>query len=321
MEILHPGMDKIVRPGLAPGRRARTLEPMSPRPPVPDRTRLLSQQVTAGSYFFLQLVPPRACRWALTFGGRETCNRDYVVRRSSYAYHVLEYVADGAGWVRLDGREAELRPGTVFAYGPATDFEVRTDPARPMVKYFLCLAGREVPRRLLRAGVAPGRVRRFTAHEELRSLLEDLIREGRHHRPVTGRICAALVEVLLLKLGDLATRPVRPGGAAEELFLRCKAAIDARLDQPATLKEVAAVAGIRPASVCRLFRRFLGTSPYQYLLRRKMTLAAEWLVESGKTVKETAAAVGFGDPYHFSRCFKAVHGTSPSRLRAYRRSS
>jgi len=293
---------------------------MISRPPVPDRSRLLSQQVTGGSYFFLQLVPPRTCRFALAFGGRETCNRDYLVRRSSYAYHVLEYVADGAGWVSLDGRKAELRPGTVFAYGPRTDFEVRTDPARPMVKYFLCLAGREVPHRLARAGVALGRVRSFAAHAELRSLLEELIREGRHHRPLAGRVCAALVEVLLLKLADLATRPVRPGRAAEELFLRCKATIDARLDQPVTLKEIATVVGIRPASVCRLFRRFFGTSPYQYLLRRKMTLAAEWLVESGQTVKETAAAVGFSDPYHFSRCFKTVHGTSPSQLRTYRRS-
>jgi AraC-like DNA-binding protein len=77
--------------------------------------------------------------------------------------------------------------------------------------------------------------------------------------------------------------------------------------------------GIEPSSVCRLFRRFQGTSPYQYLLRRKMILAAEYLFETGGLVKEAAQCVGFADPYHFSRCFKAVHGVSPNQLRGNRR--
>jgi AraC-like DNA-binding protein len=292
---------------------------MASLPPSRERSRLLSQQVSGSSYFFLRLVAPRASRFALVFGGRETCNPDYVVRRSSYAYHVFEYVAEGAGRVRLDGRETDLWPGAVFAYAPEARCEIRTDPARPMVKYFLCLAGPDVPARLAHAGVALGRVRALAAHAEVRSLLEDLIREGRHHGRLTARLCASLLEVLLLKLADLATRPARRGDAAEERFLRCKALMDARLEQATTLKEIATTAGIEPASVCRLFRRFHGTSPYQYLLRRKMILAAELLVESGELVKETAQRVGFADPYHFSRCFKAVHGASPSHLREYRR--
>jgi AraC-like DNA-binding protein len=31
-------------------------------------------------------------------------------------------------------------------------------------------------------------------------------------------------------------------------------------------------------------------------------------------VKEAAQRVGFSDPYHFSRCFRSVHGIPPSRL-------
>jgi AraC-like DNA-binding protein len=68
------------------------------------------------------------------------------------------------------------------------------------------------------------------------------------------------------------------------------------------------------SSVCRLFRRFQGTSPYQYLLRRKMNLAAEFLIDQGGLVKEAALKVGFADPFHFSRCFKTVHGVAPSEL-------
>jgi len=56
--------------------------------------------------------------------------------------------------------------------------------------------------------------------------------------------------------------------------------------------EISLLIGIKPTSVCRLFRRFQGTSPYQYLLRRKMIQAAEYLVETGGLVKEAAQRVG-----------------------------
>lgn len=287
--------------------------------PAREGVGLLSQQVSASRYFFLKLAPPRAARLAPVFGGCETCNADYLVRRSGFAYYGLEYVAAGAGAVQLNGRQHALGPGAVFAYAPETVCEIRTDPARPLVKYFLCLAGPEVPARLARAGVAPGQVRTLTAHAEARSAFEDLIREGRHHGRLAAQLAAVLTEVLLLKVEGLTRRPTQSGVAAEDFFLRCKALIDARAEQLGTLEEIARAVGIEPSSVCRLFRRFQGTSPYQYLLRRKMILAAEFLFETGGLVKEAAQRVGFPDPYHFSRCFKAVHGVAPNQLRGYRR--
>jgi AraC family transcriptional regulator len=41
-------------------------------------------------------------------------------------------------------------------------------------------------------------------------------------------------------------------------------------------------------------------------------------VENGGLVKEAAQKVGFGDPFHFSRCFKSVHGVAPRDLLRYR---
>jgi AraC family transcriptional regulator len=288
---------------------------------VSSRAGLLSEQVSGGRYFFLKLTPPRGARLVPVLGGCEACNADYVVRRRRFAYHGLEYVAEGAGFVTLDQREAPLAPGTVFSYAPETDCEIRTDSERPMLKYFVCLAGTGVAARLAGAGVAPGRVRALAPHAEVRTAIEELIRAGRHPGRVAARLCEALIEVLLLKIEDLATRPARSSPGAEESFARCKALIDARTEGLATLEEIAAAMRIAPSSICRLFRRFQGTSPYQYLLRRKMTIAAEFLIETGGHVREAAQRVGFADPYHFSRCFKAIHGVSPNQLRGYRRRS
>jgi len=276
---------------------------------------LLSRQVSGSRLFFLHLAPGRRGGCALALGGREHCNPDYVIRRDHFDFHVLEYVAEGRGDVMLDGEGHELVPGSVFAYAPTTQCELRTKPDDPMVKYFLCLAGRGARRLLTRAAVPPGNVRRLVAHRELTGIFEDLIREGQHAGTRTKEICAVLLELLVLKLSVAAERSASPGDVGRESFLRCKALVDARTEEMSSLREIATAAGLDVSSVCRLFRRFQGTSPYQYLLRRKMNLAAEFLIDQGVMVKEAALRVGFADPFHFSRCFKAVHGVAPSELR------
>ncbi len=273
---------------------------------------LLSRQVSGTRYFFLNLAPATG-GVELALGGRERCNPDYEIRRRGYAYFGLEYVAEGAGEAELDGERHALRAGSVFAYAPSTRCVMRTDPTRPMLKYFLCLSGRDAAKRLKRAGVAPGEARVLAAHAEIRSVVEDLVREGQRSGGLTRAICAQLLELLLLKVEDAAGAAAQ-GDPAEANFQRCKALIDAEAERLSTLREIAAAVGLEESSVCRLFRRYHDASPYQYLLRRKMNLAAAFLVEGRGRVKEAAQRVGFADPYHFSRCFKSVHGVAPSEL-------
>jgi AraC-like DNA-binding protein len=284
----------------------------------PDPARLLSQQVTGARYFFLNLAAGRREPLALTMGGREHCNPDYVIQRREFPFYVLEYVRSGQGTLRLDRRRHALRPGMVFAYAPTTDCEIHTNPSDPMVKYFLGLAGENVPGRLRRCGVPPGRARQLAAPAEVTSVLEDLVREGQRSGVLARRICATLFELLLLKIEDTSTLSPHASEPAREAFLRCKAVIDADAEHLGTLEEIARTAGVEASSVCRWFRRYQGTSPYQYLLRRKMNIAAEHLIEQGGLVKEVAQRVGFADPYHFSRAFKAVHGVAPRALLRYR---
>ena len=284
-----------------------------------EATALLSRQVTGGRYFFLNLAPGKSPGLAWVMGGREHCNPDYALARRHFPFHGLECVVAGRGRVKLDGREHELGAGSVFAYAPDTHCELRADPSDPMVKYFVALAGRAVGARLSRCGVTPGTVRRLAVPAEITGVLEDLVREGQHAGPLTGSICSALGELLLLKIEATTTQASPTVEPARAAFLRCKALIDAHAERLGTLEEIARLAAVEGSSVCRWFRRYQGTSPYQYLLRRKMTIAAEHLIEHGGLIKEVAARVGFDDPYHFSRAFKAVHGVAPRALLNYRR--
>jgi len=90
--------------------------------------------------------------------------------------------------------------------------------------------------------------------------------------------------------------------------------IGRRIAEPVTLAQLAQRSGFSAQHLNRVFQRTLGVTPLQYLARTRMERAAELLREGRLTVGAVAAAVGFDDPYYFSRQFSQHFGVSPSRF-------
>ena len=68
----------------------------------------------------------------------------------------------------------------------------------------------------------------------------------------------------------------------------------------------------------RLFRRYMGTTPYNYLVNFRITQAKELLVITDHSVSEIAQKVGFGDASNFSTRFAKATGQSPLQYRKSR---
>jgi AraC family transcriptional regulator len=91
--------------------------------------------------------------------------------------------------------------------------------------------------------------------------------------------------------------------------------IHSYLDQPLSLVELAAVAGMSQYHFCRLFKQFIGITPYQYVLQERMKKAKELLHQGKHTIAETSLLVGCNDQSRFARQFKKYFGVMPSMLR------
>lgn len=84
-----------------------------------------------------------------------------------------------------------------------------------------------------------------------------------------------------------------------------------------TLAELAHAAGCGRSLLARRFRAEVGEPPLKHHLGMRLDLGADLLRQGGRQVREVAAACGFDDPYHFSRCFRRRFGRPPSgRARA-----
>ena len=84
---------------------------------------------------------------------------------------------------------------------------------------------------------------------------------------------------------------------------------------PLSVADLMAVAHMSQTSLMRTFGEITGRSPIDYLIRLRISRAAELLRSSEMSVTEIAAAVGFEDSNYLTRQFKRIRGVSP---RAYR---
>ena len=86
-------------------------------------------------------------------------------------------------------------------------------------------------------------------------------------------------------------------------------------DFPIRIAELAQFVGRSPFAFARGFKRATGLTPYQFSLRLRIERAKTLLRASGHDSARIAVTMGFHDESHFSRTFKRLVGSSPSRWR------
>jgi AraC-like DNA-binding protein len=93
---------------------------------------------------------------------------------------------------------------------------------------------------------------------------------------------------------------------------RARAHLRERWDQPVTLAELAAVAGLSRFELVRRFREQSGVPPHAYHVNLRVEEARRRLT-AGQAPATVAADCGFADQPHLSRVFKRAVGVSPGR--------
>lgn len=89
--------------------------------------------------------------------------------------------------------------------------------------------------------------------------------------------------------------------------------MDANLEEPLALEQLAVYAGRSRRQLERLFREQLGTTPQRYYMELRITEARRLLQHTELSQVEVLVACGFVSPSHFSKCYSAYFGYRPSK--------
>lgn len=91
--------------------------------------------------------------------------------------------------------------------------------------------------------------------------------------------------------------------------------IEAFLTEDISLNDLALVAGLSKFHFSRMFKAAVGSTPHQYLMKRRVERAACALAKETASITEIAIAHGFADQTHFTRNFKKIKGITPGKFR------
>lgn len=82
-----------------------------------------------------------------------------------------------------------------------------------------------------------------------------------------------------------------------------------------SLAELSEALGVHPVHLTRSFRKHFGCTPGEYRRARRLSVAAELLTRSDRSLAEIALDCGFTDQSHFSNQFTGAYGMSPGVYR------
>lgn len=245
---------------------------------------------------------------------------DHHIRRDHFPGHELILCLSGRGYVRIAGREQVVARGDLVwvdcrrphQHGPLAEdpWEVLWVRAEgPRLTRIADLLG--VEQAPVFAGFSPDD-------------LEPLYREVFRLMERGGADAPALIHAEVTRLVALAfaarqrTTPTQSIPPALQPAVKQLTLFFFERQQVASL---ARLCGMSPSHFTRTFRAAFGTSPIDWLRRRRITEAQRRLVESDDAIKRIAEQVGYGDRFFFSRDFRKLTGQTPRQFRERERSA
>ncbi len=165
-----------------------------------------------------------------------------------------------------------------------------------------------------RLALKPARVTHLNDAAYLQGRFQHLAAVYESYQPFREALVSAIAKEIILLLaayweGENGRTP-RPSPRMETILHY----IRQNLTQPLTRQSLAASFNLSAGYVNQLFKVELGMTPTAVINRERGARAYQLIDREGLSVAETALAVGFQDPFYFSRVFKQIYGIPPSRV-------
>ena len=105
-------------------------------------------------------------------------------------------------------------------------------------------------------------------------------------------------------------------GAADERVSRSIAYMHRAYGQPLSVAEMAAHVHLSESRFRHLFHQRTGLAPMEYLIQLRLSHARRLMAETALSIAEIARAVGYEDPFYFSRLFRQKMARRPRSFAA-----
>jgi len=110
------------------------------------------------------------------------------------------------------------------------------------------------------------------------------------------------------------------GGLPQHKLSKVLETIESSLEEPPSVQELAAIAGLSVNHFAHAFRQTTGMPPYRYMLEARLCVARRLMADPALSITEIALRTGFASSSQFATAFRRATGLSPREWRSARNS-
>jgi AraC-like DNA-binding protein len=146
-------------------------------------------------------------------------------------------------------------------------------------------------------------------------ILDD-VRGAIEQNPESARVAALAEQLVTLLASPVSTDPegVR-GGLAPWQKRKVDRYMKEHLDLPVRLDALAEQLALSVSHFSRAFKETFGDTPHAHIVRLRLELAQEMMLETKATLSQVAIACGLADQAHLAKVFRRVVNETPSGWR------
>lgn len=230
--------------------------------------------------------------------GYEDCSGGQFYGPAIRTHWLIHFVVSGFGIFRIEDKEYNVGPCEMFIIPPFVETYYEADKNNPWNYIWVGFTtDSDLPVSLPHTLVLPEAAETFNAMKKCENLSE-----GRSAF-LSARIWDLFAQILSKKI---------------EYTDYVKSALDYMHSEymtGITIGDVVDKLNIDRTYFYTIFKKKIGISPQQYLLNRRMNIAASLIKNHNISVSATAYSVGYTDIYTFSKAFKKHFGVAPTKYR------
>lgn len=231
----------------------------------------------------------------------------------------VHYITDGYGILENSYGKFRIMPGTIMITYPGVWHRFRPLKRTGWIENYIGFKGDLAKRFFSNPWFNPEKpVMNCEIREELIDSYYKIFHLVQEEKPFFQFVSSGMIIKLIGYIVSFQMQQAFHGKYIQTVIEEVRFLMRENVEKNLDFQKIAAENNVGYSYFRKMFKRFTGISPKQYLLQLKVLRAKELLLSSDKTIKEISFELGFQSIFYFSRIFKEKTGISPSDMRKSR---
>lgn len=254
--------------------------------------------------------------------GQEKTDPSHSYGPATRNHYLFHYVLSGTGTLMADDSKGNtqtysIKSGQGFMIFPNQITTYISDHDLPWEYVWIEFDGLRVKEALQIAGLS---LDNPVYHARFKDLREDMQNEmlylANHGNSTPFHLIGHLYLFFDFMLRSITPEHTTNGKKLSNYYIReAITYIEQNFHNDISVEDIASVCGLNRSYFGKIFRESIGKTPQEFLLTYRMIKATELLKLTNLSIEDIGKAVGYENPFHFSRAFKNIYNISPRAWR------